>query len=123
MLSKLKFLLCKVKQHKHCFIGLLRYCAEEIESISHPIPALGDGFLPIGSPEDTLATVYGMPKAIRSSKTVLRHQNRLLRARVRQLTRNKIDSSRSFQLSFFLEDNTLQIFEEVTRNSGIVGGR
>jgi hypothetical protein len=64
----------------------------------------------------------GMPKATPSTKTVLKNQNRLLRARVRLLTNSKIDASRSFQLSFFLEDNTLQIFEEVKRNSGIVGG-
>ena len=95
---------------------------EIVDPIQHPIPMLGDGFLPIGRPEDTLATVYGMPKAIKSTKTVLKNQNRLLRARVRLLTHSKIDSSRSFQLSFYLEDNTLQVFEEVKRNSGIVGG-
>jgi hypothetical protein len=33
--------------------------AEIVESVQHPVPMLGDGFLPIGSPEDTLATVYG----------------------------------------------------------------
>jgi hypothetical protein len=30
-----------------------------VEAVQHPIPMLGDGFLPIGSAEDTLATVYG----------------------------------------------------------------
>lgn len=90
--------------------------------IVQPIPQLGDGFLAIGSNEDTLATVYGMPKAGRDLEKIQRNQNRLLRCKAVLLSQNPIDASREFMITFFLEDDTIAVYEEVKRNSGIWGG-
>lgn len=38
------------------------------------------------------------------------------------LSANEIDSSREFMITLFLEDDTIAVFEEVKRNSGIWGG-
>lgn len=90
--------------------------------IVQPIPQLGDGFLAIGSNEDTLATVYGMPKAGRDIEKIQRNQNRLLRCKAVLLSQNPIDCTREFMITFFLEDDTIAVYEEVKRNSGIWGG-
>jgi hypothetical protein len=90
--------------------------------IVQPIPQLGDGFLAIGSNEDTLATVYGMPKAGRDIEKIQRNSNRLLRCKAVLLTQNPIDCTREFMITFFLEDDTIAVYEEVKRNSGIWGG-
>lgn len=96
---------------------------QEVEQpIVHKIPQLGDGFLPIGKPEDTLATIYGQPKVGQNVKAVLRNHNRQLICRAKLLTHEKIDSTRKFQITFFMEDSSLQVFEEVERNAGIWGG-
>lgn len=95
---------------------------EKVEKIVQPIPELGDGSLPIGSREDTLATVYGMPKVRKDMLKVSKNQGRLLRCKAVLATDNPIDSSREFLVSFFLEDDSIQVFEEVKRNSGIWGG-
>ncbi len=92
------------------------------EKVEQPIPQLGDGFLPIGSNEDTLATVYGMPKAGKDIQKIQRNQNRLIRCKGVLLSNNAVDSSREFMITFFLEDDTIQVYEEVKRNSGIWGG-
>lgn len=42
----------------------------------HPIPVLGDGFLAIGRPDDTLGTVFGMPKPRTDEKKRMRNQGR-----------------------------------------------
>lgn len=95
---------------------------EEEEEIIHPVPKLGDGFLAIGSEEDTLATIYGMPKVQRDIKKAHKNQHRLLRCKLVLCTNNIIEASRVFALTYYLEDDTLQIFEEVGRNSGLIGG-
>lgn len=92
------------------------------ERIVQPIPQLGDGFLPIGSAEDTLATVYGMPKAGKDIAKMQRNQGKLIRCKAVLLTNNPVDNSREFLISFFLEDDTIQVYEDVKRNSGIWGG-
>jgi len=100
----------------------VRLINEPKAKIVQPIPQLGDGFLAIGSNEDTLATVYGMPKAGRDIEKIQRNQNRLLRCKAVLLSQNPIDSSREFMITFFLEDDTIAVYEEVKRNSGIWGG-
>eukprot|EP01034_Spumella_vulgaris_P039141 gene39141-48342_t len=83
------------------------------EKIEQPIPQLGDGFLPIGSNEDTLATVYGMPKVGKDIQKIQRNQNRLIRCKGVLMSDNAVDSSREFMITFFLEDDTIQVYEEV----------
>ena len=87
----------------------------------HEIPKQGDKFLPIGGPEDTLATVYGQPK-ISSMTKVSRTQNRQLRCKIKMLSNNSIDGSRPLQLIYHLNDDSIQIYEVPVRNSGISGG-
>jgi hypothetical protein len=87
----------------------------------HEVPQQGDSFLPIGSPEDTLATCYGMPKIVNMTK-VSRTQNRQMRCKIKILSKNSIDGSRPLQLIFHLNDDSIQIYEVPVRNSGISGG-
>ena len=94
----------------------------EKKKIVHLIPQLGDGFLPIGGPEDTLGTVYGMPKPKRDVKKIQRNQNRQLRCKTKLISDRLNDQQRIFNLTFYLEDDTIQIYEEDIRNSGIKGG-
>jgi hypothetical protein len=95
-------------------------------SKSYPIevPALGDGYLPIGSEEDTLHTVMGYPKPSKNWKKIQRNLGQIIRCRCKMisLSENLIDMSRLFHLTFYLEDDTLAIYEENIRNSGVVGG-
>jgi len=95
--------------------------AEEVR-VKHPVPQRGDLFLPIGSEEDTLGTVYGMPKQTKDYKKLEEFHNKVLRARVRMVTDHHVDRTRVFLLSYFLEDDTLQLFEEQQYNGGVVGG-
>lgn len=95
----------------------------EAESkVVHPIPKLGDGFLPIGSEEDTLATVYGMPRVSRDVRKATKNQSRILRCKAKLISKNLIDAKRIFMITFYLEDDTVHIYEEIVRNSGIIGG-
>lgn len=95
---------------------------EEIIPIIHPIPAKGQGSLPIGSFEDSLSNVYGMPRVQKDMVKARRNQGKTLRAKAMLLEGSIVDMSRSFLVTFFLEDDTLQIYEENQRNSGVVGG-
>jgi len=100
----------------------VRLISEPRKEIVQPIPQLGDGFLAIGSNEDTMATIYGMPKPGKDFDKIQRNQNRLLRCKTVMLSPNHIDSTREFMITFYLEDDTIAVFEEVKRNSGIWGG-
>lgn len=93
-----------------------------VQKIVNPIPQLGDGFLAIGSPEDTLATVYGQTRPTRDQTKAQRNQNRTLKCRVKMLTNDPVLASRSFMITFYLEDDNIQVFEEELRNSGCSGG-
>jgi hypothetical protein len=91
-------------------------------NVIQPIPSQGDGFLAIGSAQDTLATVYGMPKVRKDYKKIARNQGQLLRGKAVMVTNSPVDMTREFFITFYLEDDTVQVFEEVKRNSGIWGG-
>ena len=95
----------------------------EEQRIKHPIPQRGDLFLPIGGEEDTLNTVYGMPKATKNFKKIEEFSGKVIRAKLKMLTNHFVDRSRVFLVSFFLEDDTMQIFEEQQYNGGVVGGQ
>ena len=90
--------------------------------VIHPIPKLGDGFLAIGSDEDTLATIKGMPKPGKDLEKMQRNQGRLLRCKTKLISDNKVDQGRDFMVTFRMEDDSVQIYEEVVRNSGLSGG-
>jgi hypothetical protein len=95
---------------------------DEEHPVIQPIPMKGDGFLPIGSNEDTLATVYGMPRVQKDAVKASRNQGRVLNTKAVFVSGGPVDMSRSFLVTFYLEDDTLQIYEENRRNSGIGGG-
>jgi hypothetical protein len=95
---------------------------DEEHPVVQPIPIKGDGFLPIGSNEDTLATVYGMPRVQKDAVKASRNQGRVLNTKAVFVSGGPVDMSRSFLVTFYLEDDTLQIYEESRRNSGIGGG-
>lgn len=90
--------------------------------VQHDIPKLGDGFLPIGGEEATLTTVFGQTKEIKNWKKVFRNQNRIIRSRAKMISEDGINKSRQFTITFYLEDDTIGVFEDVRRNSGMVGG-
>jgi len=92
------------------------------ETIVHPIPGKNTGFLTIGSEKDTLATVYGQPKPTKDYDKATRNRNRELRCAVEMLSGSGVNKSRKFMLTFYLEDDTIQIYEEAERNSGIASG-
>lgn len=93
------------------------------EHVVHEIPRQGDGFLPIGGAEDTLGTVFGQPHPSKMEKRKSpMGQDLQLRCRVKMITKNNIDGTRPLQLVYFLSDDSIQIYEEIVRNSGIGGG-
>jgi hypothetical protein len=63
-----------------------------------------------------------MPKVGKDIQKIQRNQNRLIRCKGVLMSNNAVDSSREFMITFFLEDDTIQVYEEVKRNSGIWGG-
>jgi EF-hand domain-containing protein 1 len=88
----------------------------------HAVPGLGDLFLAIGSEEYTLNTVFGAHKAAKDYERVEFYRGKVLRARVRIITDHYVDTTRVFQLSYFMEDDSLCLFEEQGYNSGLIGG-
>jgi hypothetical protein len=86
------------------------------------IPQLGDGYLAIGGEADTLHTVYGHPKPQKNWKKVQRNLGQIIRCKCKLLSGNAVNLSRIFMLTFHLEDDTIGVYEEVVRNSGVSGG-
>ena len=73
-----------------------------------------------GSEEDSLASCVG--SLIPTIPTKKLGENKTMRFRAKMESRNPEDVDRVFTISFFLQDNTVQIHEPPKRNSGIVGG-
>lgn len=86
------------------------------------IPVLGDGYLAVGGEADTLHTVYGHPKPQKNWKKVQRNLGQIIRCKCKLLSGNAVNLSRNFMLTFHLEDDTIGVYEEVIKNSGVDGG-
>lgn len=86
------------------------------------VPQLGDGYLAIGGEADTLHTVYGHPKPQKNWKKVQRNLGQIIRCKCKLISGSAVNRSRNFMLTFYLEDDTIGVYEEVVRNSGIDGG-
>lgn len=88
-------------------------------SIEIPPPAL------IGSEEDTIRNVMSLhPKPPpKDEQKLISKMHDVLRFTAKMITRNTVDASRSFIITFYLSDDTLQIYEPPQRNSGIVAGK
>lgn len=95
---------------------------EKVIPIERPIPKAGDGFLDIGRPEDTLATIYGHKKKVDNSPNREKHRGRVLKCLAKLISKQPTDQGRRFNINFFMEDSQMSIFEEEVRNSGVVGG-
>jgi len=79
----------------------------------------------IGSDEDTLRSCMSLhPKpAPKDQVKLLTHQSDILRFKCHMVTRSAIDATRSFILTYYMADDTIQVFEPPQRNSGIVAGK
>ncbi len=86
------------------------------------IPKLGDGFLAIGTEEDTMGTIHGMPKPRKDLEKLQRNQGRKLRCKTHLISDIPADKGREFMVTYYLEDDSIQIYEEIKRNSGLAGG-
>jgi hypothetical protein len=100
-------------------IELVKPSAKPVE---HKIPKLGDGFLPIGGEDATLVTVYGQQQELKNWRKQRRNHACILRCRAKMISGDAINKSRNFTITFYMEDDTLSVFEDVVRNSGLVGG-
>ena len=79
----------------------------------------------IGSEEDTIRNVFSLhptppPK---DEKKLIEKMHDCLRFTARMITKNTVDASRKFIITYFLNDDTVQIYEPPQRNSGIVAGK
>ena len=73
-----------------------------------------------GSEEDSLASCVG--SLIPTVAKVKLGENKTMRFRAKMESKNPEDVDRVFTISYYLQDNTVQIHEPPKRNSGIVGG-
>jgi hypothetical protein len=73
-----------------------------------------------GSEEDSLASCIG--SLIGVAPKIKLGENKILRFKAKMESRNPEDTDRTFTISFYIADNTVQIHEPPKRNSGIVGG-
>lgn len=90
-------------------------------AIKHEIPPY-NGY---GSPEDSLGNVFSLqpkPPKIDITKLFTNDQN-ILRFEARMISESKEDNERKFIISFFCGDDTIQVYQNSERNSGIWGGK
>lgn len=88
-------------------------------SIQIPPPSL------IGSDEDTIRNVMSLhPKPPpKDEQKLVSKMHDVLRFKAKMITKNTVDASRNFIITFYLSDDTIQIYEPPQRNSGIVAGK
>lgn len=84
--------------------------------VVHNIPP-HNGF---GSEEDSLLTVFFLrpEAAVRRVIDNFKRDKHILRFNARLITQIETEQERKFVFNFFVSDNTLQIFEEASKNSG-----
>jgi hypothetical protein len=91
------------------------------QKIIHPIPPHNG----IGSEEDSLLSVYFLkPEAkIKDMNKMFKSDKHILRFTCKLISTTPSDSERKFILSFFVKDDTVQIYEVAEKNSGRVSSR
>ncbi|KAK8854293.1 EF-hand domain-containing protein 1 [Tritrichomonas musculus] len=79
----------------------------------------------IGSEEDTIRNVMSLhPKPPpKDEQKLISKMHDVLRFTAKMITKNAVDASRNFIITFYLSDDTIQIYEPPQRNSGIVAGK
>jgi hypothetical protein len=95
---------------------------DDPEPISRLEPPPHTGF---GSEEDSLGSyLYLMPKVPKQDfKKFMENDGMILRFLGRFINPSKVDAGRRFILNYYLNNDTIQIFEKFERNSGFVGGK
>ena len=90
-------------------------------AIQHEVPAY-NGY---GSPEDSLGNVYSLqPKPPKKDMTkIFTNDQYVMRFEARMISENKEDNIRNFIISFFCGDDTIQVYQNADKNSGIWGGK
>eukprot|EP01015_Nassula_variabilis_P010660 TRINITY_DN1860_c0_g1_i4.p1 TRINITY_DN1860_c0_g1~~TRINITY_DN1860_c0_g1_i4.p1 ORF type:complete len:571 (+),score=145.12 TRINITY_DN1860_c0_g1_i4:66-1778(+) len=94
---------------------------EKQKKFWQPIPPY-NGY---GTEEDSLGSVKGLqPKPPKKDfKKMFTSDQFILRFESRLVSENREENNRMFILSFFCGDDTIQVFTETERNSGIWGGK
>ena len=79
----------------------------------------------IGSDEDTIQSCLYLvpPKPKPDYAKRLANEGHVLKYKCKMVTANPVDAQRIFVLNFFLEDDTIMIFEQMVPNLGVVGGK
>ena len=82
-------------------------------------------YLPTGSDEDTIQSCLQLiPQKPRQDYVKrLKNEGFILRYKCRMVTSNPVDAERVFVLKFYMEDDTIEIFEQMVPNLGVVGGK
>jgi len=78
-----------------------------------------------GSEEDSLGSVFSLnPKPPRKDvNKMFTMDSYILRYEARLISENKDDNQRKFIVSFFCGDDTIQVYEQAERNSGLWAGK
>lgn len=78
-----------------------------------------------GSVEDSLGNVYALqPKPPKKDMVKLfTNDQYTLRYEARMISENKEDNIRKFIIAFFCGDDTIQVYQNAEKNSGIWGGK
>jgi hypothetical protein len=95
---------------------------DEAETVPRLLPPPHTGF---GSEEDSLGSfLYLMPKIPKQDfKKLMENDGLSLRFAARFLNAQPEDRDRRFVITYFLNNDTISIFEKFDRNSGFVGGK
>eukprot|EP00340_Litonotus_pictus_P006922 CAMPEP_0170517442 /NCGR_PEP_ID=MMETSP0209-20121228/3435_1 /TAXON_ID=665100 ORGANISM="Litonotus pictus, Strain P1" /NCGR_SAMPLE_ID=MMETSP0209 /ASSEMBLY_ACC=CAM_ASM_000301 /LENGTH=645 /DNA_ID=CAMNT_0010802693 /DNA_START=50 /DNA_END=1987 /DNA_ORIENTATION=+ len=89
--------------------------------VVHNIPP-NTGF---GSEEDSLLTVFYLRPtlAVKRVNDIFKRDKHILRFRAKLISPVETEHERDFIIAFFVSDNTLQIYEEASKNSGRTSGK
>lgn len=90
-------------------------------AIEHQVPPF-NGY---GTPEDSLGSVFSLqPKPPKKDMTKLfTNDQYVMRFEARLISQNKDEHNRKFIISFFCGDDTVQVYQNADKNSGIWGGK
>jgi hypothetical protein len=89
--------------------------------VQHEVPPY-NGY---GTPEDSLGSVYSLqPKPPKKDMTKLfTNDQYVLRYEARMISENRDENDRKFIISFFCGDDTIQVYQNADKNSGVWGGK
>lgn len=94
---------------------------QERRPVEHQIPPF-NGY---GTPEDSLGSVFSLqPKPPKKDMTkIFTNDQYVMRFEARMISQNKDEHNRKFIVSFFCGDDTIQVYQNADKNSGIWGGK